>query len=65
VGRGRPSKFRYDVWTDAGRAKDDLFMILENVSPIAATSTQRWLQLEGWKVEIRPTAWTGIRRRPV
>jgi hypothetical protein len=42
-----------------------MFLLLQNVSPISAISTERLLKLEGWNVEVRPTEWTGIPRRAV
>lgn len=51
------SRFRYDVFTDAGRVtRGDLYLLYHNVSPSQAIGTQNWLQREGWVCEVRPTA---------
>ena len=54
--RGQPSQQRYDVWTDAGRERGDLFLLAADVSPSAAYATMRLLRQQQWRVELRPTA---------
>lgn len=70
---GRPSRFRFDVYTDAGKGLYEfLYLIADNCPPTEAYALQRSLTKRGWRVELRPVeadrdplarSWRGIHNR--
>lgn len=56
---GKPSKYRYDIYTDAQpdapflADQGPLYLLLDNCAPTIALPLARQLRARGWRVDVR------------